>query len=231
MIERRKKSKDCVQADMHRSLKIISLRAQRINKSNDFDTIHKPTVSQLLTSVKSSSIASSRFNLGQHPRNNSSIISENKFHDIVYSLKSSRTNSIPSLSTSQISLKNSELKEKIRQNQEKEIQIKELEAKIKKLKKNVMKKSREVDVQQIGCGRIVAEVIVKGIIEDIVWQAILEDIRKKEISMNTRKNACVCALNKMKSIMVKLDLMNKKLKKHALKLIDHNLYSKNSNSS
>lgn len=229
MIEIRKKSRDCVQADMHRSLKIISLRAQRINKSNDFDTIHKPTGSRLLTSIKSSSTSSSRPNLSQHPRNSSSILSENKPHNIVFSLKSSRTNSIPSLNTSRIGLKNSKIQEKIAQNQGKEIYLKGLEAKIKKLKKTTLKKQREVNIQQIGCRRIVAEVIVKGVIEDIIWQSILEDMRKKEIIMSTRKNACINALKKLMLIIVKLDLMKREIKKHALKLIKLNLYSKNSN--
>ncbi|OMJ82414.1 hypothetical protein SteCoe_16889 [Stentor coeruleus] len=220
-LEKRKKSNECLQADMCRSLRTISLRAQRIAglKEND----HQSRGSLELTGAKSYANIIKKQRQNQITRSTSGSINRiskitefNKPLSPMNKKKVLRNNK--KLTTCEV--KKQEIEKKLSKLKEKEAYLKNLEGKVRNSTRNEANKRREVDILKKASEMIVAEVIAKGIVYDIIWNVIFNGMRMREVNLESRKQACLTALNKMKIFVERLERMKRELEKQALELIN-----------
>jgi hypothetical protein len=102
---------------------------------------------------------------------------------------------------------------------EKEAAFKELEKKTRKIEKEVKKKEREAEIYTSACNRMIAESLSKGIIEDLIWEVMFRSLKKEQLSIISRKNACLTALAKMKKAVKQIETMKRSMEKQALLFI------------
>lgn len=227
-LEKRRRSNQCLQADMCRSLRTISLRAQRIDRIKDND--HQTRGSLELTAVKSCTNIIEKQRLKQIPRSTSGSITNRMSKVSEFNKTLSPVSRVKVLGSSKkmtvVEAKKQEIDKKLSILKEKEVYLKTLEGKVKKSQRYEANKRREVDILKLACESIVAEVIAKGIICDLIWDVVFRDMRMREIGLESRRQACLTALNKMKIFVERLERMKREMEKQALELINQKIYLK-----
>jgi PAB1-binding protein PBP1 len=192
----KKNSSQCLfQANLLRSLKTISLRAERRTSSQSSSS--RQSIQKTLGKISSGSTSSLK--TCENPKmtlKKSSNFSKN-------SLKISNSNTVlnttdTKLIKSQIECKFKDILYKSNILKDKQKFLKEFESQVAVKNNEIQEKQIEINIQKMCLDKIVAGIIVSGIIDDLIWDSVFLSLKRQRISLNTRKQACLSTLDKIK---------------------------------